>query len=100
MNAKTRTMLGAALAAFALPFAALADTDAYGNEIRTYTEGGVQKTYRFWYPSQRMEVMTAVGTSTAVFASSDTFETRNRTWLFALGRICSLRWVGTVFTVR
>lgn len=45
-----------ALAALALP--TFADTDVYGNEIVTYTEGGVQKTYQFWVSGAKAEIAT------------------------------------------
>ena len=48
------TILAAALAA-ASPFALSGETDVYGNEIFTYTEGGVQKTYRFWVSGDKAE---------------------------------------------
>ena len=45
------------------PNSALADTDVYGNEIKTYTEGGVQKTYQFWVSDEKAEEASLANTS-------------------------------------
>ena len=38
---------GALALSVALPLAILAETDICGNEVKSYTEGGVTKTYKF-----------------------------------------------------
>lgn len=91
------TILAAVLAA-ASPFALSGETDVYGNEIFTYTEGGVQKTYRFWVSGDKAEDA-ALGNSSASPSSGASFatgaltkptvtqplEARYRTWMYSQG---------------
>ena len=86
-----------ALCAAALP--SLADTDIYGNEIFSYTEGGVQKTYKFWVSGTKAEIATkndsaesssssaslATGTYSTPAAQPIALEARFRTWLESMG---------------
>ena len=89
---KLTMMIGAAALATALP--TLADTDVYGNEIFTYTEGGVQKTYQFWVSGTKAEIATKNGSGEAASsnaslatgtystpAAASPLEARYRTWL-------------------
>lgn len=69
MRINPKALLTAAMAG-AFAFLALADADVYGNEIKTYTEGGVQKTYQFWVSGDKAEVATKNGTS-AVSSNED-----------------------------
>ena len=92
-----KCLLFAALVALALPL--FADTDVYGNEIVTYTEGGVQKTYQFWVSGTKAEIATknesgelpssssslATGTYSTPSAEPISLEARFRTWLKSLG---------------
>jgi hypothetical protein len=90
----------AACAAFAaLPFAVVADTDAYGNEI-WYESDGTTVKYQFWYSEQKAEDTTKSNTSTCSCTNAEAFESRSRTWLSAIGRICSTPWVGFFLIVR
>ena len=87
----------AAVAVVALP--AFAATDVYGNEIVTYTEGGVQKTYQFWVSGTEAEIATkndsdkssssssalVTGTYSTPSAEPISLEARFRTWLKSLG---------------
>ena len=91
------------LAALALGEAAFsplhAETDVYGNEIFTYTEGGVTKTYTFWVSGAKAEdaatadslaassSATSLETATrSEKSASSSLEARFRTWLESLGR--------------
>jgi len=87
----------AAIAAVAMP--TFAATDVYGNEIVTYTEGGVQKTYQFWVSGTKAEIATkdesaesssssaalATGTYSTPTAEPISLEARFRTWLESVG---------------
>ena len=78
---------------------AFAETDIYGNEIVTYTEGGMQKTYKFWVSGEKAEVATknesaesssssaslATGTYSTPAAEPIALEARFRTWLESVG---------------
>lgn len=102
----------AVLVAVALP--TLADTDVYGNEIVTYTEDGVQKTYQFWVSGAKAEIATknesdeasssspslVTGTYSTPSAESISLEARFRTWLESLGtslRSNALRGIMMIF---
>lgn len=87
----------AAFAAAALP--TFAATDIYGNEIKTYTEDGVQKTYQFWVSGTKAEIATkngsgettssnaslATGTYSTPATEPISLEARFRTWLESIG---------------
>ena len=78
---------------------AFAETDVYGNEIVTYTEGGVQKTYQFWVSGTKAEIATKnysdespssavsleTGTYSTPTAGPISLEARFRTWLESVG---------------
>ena len=78
---------------------AFAETDIYGNEVVTYTEGGVQKTYKFWVSGTKAEIATknysaesssdnaalATGTYSTPAAEPISLEARFRTWLESIG---------------
>ena len=60
---KTLTMMAAMAAVGVASLPSFAETDVYGNEIRTYTEGGVQKTYQFWLSDEKAEEASLANTS-------------------------------------
>ena len=86
-------------AAAAMTWPSLAETDVYGNEILTYTEDGVQKTYQFWVSGTKAEIATKVGSSesaspnmslaTGTYSTPATepisLEARFRTWFESVG---------------
>ena len=90
-------LAAAALCVAALP--SFAETDIYGNEVVTYTEGGVQKTYKFWVSGTKAEIATkdesaesssssaalATGTYSTPTAEPISLEARFRTWLESVG---------------
>ena len=97
MKSRIACVAFAALAAVAMP--TFAATDVYGNEIVTYTEGGVQKTYQFWVSGTKAEIATkarssssassctalATGTYSKPAAQPISLEARFRTWLKSVG---------------
>ncbi len=113
MRIQCGTILAAALAA-ASPLALSGETDVYGNEIFTYTEGGVQKTYRFWVSGDKVEDAT-LGSSSALPSSGASFatgaltkpsaetlpiEARFRTWMYSPGTdIDSTKFCGSILIV-
>ena len=94
----TRWALAVAVAAM-VSQGAVAETDVYGNEIFQYTEGGVQKTYKFWVSGTKAEIATkdesaesssssaalATGTYSTPTAEPISLEARFRTWLESVG---------------
>ena len=97
MKSRIACVALAAIAAVAMP--TFADTDVYGNEIVTYTEGGVQKTYQFWVSGTKAEIATKnysdespssavsleTGTYSTPTAEPISLEARFRTWLESVG---------------
>lgn len=97
MKSRIACVALAAIAAVAMP--TFADTDVYGNEIVTYTEGGVQKTYQFWVSGTKAEIATKnysdespssavsleTGTYSTPTAEPISLEARFRTWLESIG---------------
>ena len=67
-----RCLVGAVLAVAAAVIApcAMGETDAYGNDVFSYQEGGTTKEYRFWVSGDKAEVATKGGTS-AVSSNED-----------------------------
>ena len=96
---KTLAMMAAIAAVGVASLSSFAETDVYGNEIRTYTEGGVQKTYQFWVSGTKAEIATknesaesssssaslATGTYSTPAAQPIALEARFRTWLESMG---------------
>lgn len=88
----------AALVALAAFSPLHAETDIYGNEVFTYTEDGVTKTYKFWVSGTKAEIATSSNSNPAVSAgtalatatrsgrsTASSLEARFRTWLESLG---------------
>ena len=101
-KARYRTFCGTILAAVAAlaATAVFADTDVYGNEIKTYTENGNQITYRFWISGDMAEDAAKASASTAVHVVSDGFETRCRTALSRILSIDTRPWSGLMMIFR
>ena len=84
-NRRKVALLAAVAASAVMSLSANAETDVYGNEIRTYSEGGVTKTYQFWVDGTKAEVATFAGSSTAPSSFAIPLEARFRTWFKSLG---------------
>ena len=63
---------GALALSVALPLAILAETDICGNEVKSYTEGGVTKTYKFISAGDPRIDVGAAAVSAASHARSST----------------------------
>ena len=93
-----KKIYGFALAAV-LPVASIADTDAYGNEIR-YGDDGTTVTYRFWVSGDKAETATTVRSNTKSFVFTDWLESRARTSLSDFLTIVTRPWSGLSVIVR
>ena len=104
----------AVAASAVMSLSANAETDIYGNEIRTYSEGGATKTYKFWVSGTKAEVATFDNTSIISSSSGSLcsgmlstpsaetvpLEARFRTWFSSLGAaLRSDKWFGTILIV-
>ena len=114
LNGKLSALLAAVAASAVMPLSANAETDIYGNEIRTYSEGGATKTYKFWVSGTKAEVATFANSSLASSSSGPicsgtlstpsqeaiSLEARFRTWFSSLGAaLRSDKWLGTFLLV-
>ena len=84
MRINPKALLTAAMAG-AFAFLALADADVYGNEIKTYTEGGVQKTYQFWVSGTKAEEASSANSSAAASDANFSLEAVFKSALATLG---------------
>ena len=107
-NRREVALLAAVAASAVMSLSANAETDIYGNEIRTYSEGGATKTYQFWVSGTKAEVATFANSSLVSSSSGPicsgtlstpsqeaiSLEARFRTWFKSLGTALN----STVFT--
>ena len=116
-NGKMRTYCRRIITVFviSMTFSVCAETDIYGNEIKTYVEGGVTKTYKFWVSGTQAEIATfansmvipsssgslCTGTLSAPAVEAVSLEARFRTWLNSLGTaLKSTRFCGFFLDLR
>ena len=97
---KTLTMMAAIAAVGVATLPASAETDVYDNEIKTYTEGGVQKTYQFWVSGEKAEDASVARKSSASYIHASSFEARCKSVLAAWGKVASTVWTGFILIVR
>ena len=82
------------------PNSALADTDVYGNEIKTYTESGVQKTYQFWVSGEKAEDASLARKSSNSYTYASSLEARSKSVLSVCGKVASTVWTGLLLFIR
>ena len=73
-----------AAAVLCIATTASADTDICGNEIRTYTEDGVSKTYQFIVSGDPRPESVSSADSQSTMSDAATLDARFRTWLESL----------------
>ena len=97
---KTLTMMTAIAAVGVASLPSFAETDVYGNEIRTYTEGGVQKTYQFWVSGEKAEEASLARKSSNSYTYASSLEARSKSVLSVCGKVASTVWTGFMLFFR
>ena len=97
---KTLTMMAAIAAVGVASLPSFAETDVYGNEIKTYTEGGVQKTYQFWVSGDKAEDASVARKSSNSYTYASSLEARSKSVLSVWGKVASTVWTGLLLFIR
>ena len=97
---KTLTMMTAIAAVGVATLPASAETDVYDNEIKTYTEGGVQKTYQFWVSGEKAEDASLARKSSNSYTYASSLEARSKSVLSVCGKVASTVWTGLLLFIR